>query len=140
MSDRSAITQPQAGPMGFARTMKCFGNDIALTTTDLGAGKTVDLFVIPKGFVLTSLSVVVPDMDSNGSPALTFGIGDSGDDDRFIAAGATTGQAGGTNTSLASTGLNYEFTDDTIITWKTGTASATAVAGTIKPRFFGYMK
>ena len=57
-----------------------------------------------------------------------------------IATGATTGQAGGTNTTLAATGLNYEFTADTEIVWKTVAAAATAVAGTIQPRFFGYMK
>lgn len=140
MGDRVAFKQPQAGARGFARTMKCFGADVDLVTGDLALNKTVDLMVIPKGFVLTSLSVVVPDLDSNGTPLLTFAIGDSGDDDRFIATGATTGQAGGTNTTLAATGLNYEFTDDTVITWKTAAAAATAVAGTIKPRFFGYIK
>lgn len=140
MADRVGYKQPQSGARGFARTMKCFGADIDLVAGDLALNKTVDIMVIPKGFVLTSLSVVVPDMDSNGSPTLTFAIGDATDDDRYIATGATTGQAGGTNTTLASTGLNYEFTDDTVITWKTSAAAATAVAGTIKPRFFGYIK
>lgn len=139
MADRNAYLQPQTGGQGFARTMKCFGSDVLLATTDLAIGKSVGLFVIPKGFVLTSLSVVVPDMDS-GSAALTFAIGDAVDDDRYIATGATTGQAGGTNTTLAATGLNYEFTADTEIVWTTVVAAATAVAGTIKPRFFGYMK
>jgi hypothetical protein len=140
MADRNAYGQPQVGNQGFSRTMKCLGSDVALATTDLALNKTVALFVVPKGFVLTSLSVVVPDMDSNGTPTLTFAIGDAGDDDRFIATGATTGQAGGTNTTLASTGLNYEFTADTEIVWKTSAAAATAVAGTIQPRLFGYMK
>lgn len=139
MADRNAYTQPQTGGQGFARTMKCLGSDIALVAADLALNKTVGLFVAPKGFVLTSLSVVVPDLDTNGSPALVFAIGDAADDDRFISA-ATTGQAGGTNTTLASTGLNYEFTDDTLIVWKSTTAAATGAAGTIKPRFFGYMK
>lgn len=139
MADRTAYRQPQAGPQGFARTMKCFGADIDLVTGDLALNKTTGIFVVPKGFVLTSLSCVVPDLDSNGSPALVFAIGDATDDDRFIT-GATTGQAGGTNTTLAATGLNYEFTDDTEIVFKATTAAATAVAGTIKPRLFGYMK
>ncbi|MDC9825672.1 hypothetical protein PRN20_18210 [Devosia sp. ZB163] len=138
MADRKAYRQPQAGPQGFARTAKVFGDDIALVAADLALNKTVGLFVVPKGFVLTSLSVVVPDLDT-GTPALVFAIGDAVDDDRFIT-GATTGQAGGTNTTLAASGLNYEFTEDTEIVWKTTTAAATAAAGTIKPRFFGYMK
>ena len=139
MSDRIAYTQPQVGPQGFSRTMKCFGSDVALVAGDLALNKTTDLFVIPKGFVLTSLSVVVPDLDTNGAPAIVFDIGDAASANRFIA-GATTGQAGGTNTTLAAAGLNYEFTEDTPIVWKTTTAAATAAAGTIKPRFFGYIK
>jgi hypothetical protein len=139
MPDRNAFTQPQIGGQGFARTMKCLGSDTALLTTDLALNRTVGLFMAPKGFVLTSLSVVVPDLDTNGAPALVFAIGDASDDDRFITA-ATTGQAGGTNTTLAATGLNYEFAEDTLIVWKSTTAAATAAAGTIKPRFFGYMK
>lgn len=138
MADRNAYRQPQTGGQGFARTMKCIGSDVALVTGDLALNKTVGLFVVPKGFVLTSLSVVVPDLDT-GTPALVFAIGDAVDDDRFIT-GATTAQAGGTNTTLAASGLNYEFTEDTEIVWKTTTAAATAAAGTVKPRFFGYMK
>lgn len=140
MADRNAYSQPQVGNQGFARTMKCLGADVALAAADLALNKTVGLFVVPRGFVLTGLSLVVPDLDSNGSPLVTFAIGDAADDDRFIATGATTGQAGGTNTTLAATGLNYEFTADTEIVWKTSAAAATAVAGTIQPRFFGYMK
>lgn len=139
MADRTAYTQPQTGNQGFARTMKCLGSDVALVTGDLALNKTVALFVAPKGFVLTGVSVVVPDLDTGGSAALVFAIGDAVDDDRFIT-GATTGQAGGTNTTLAATGLNYEFTADTEIVWKSTTAAATAAGGTIKPRFFGYMK
>jgi len=139
MADRNAYTQPQVGPQGFGRTMKCLGSDVALLTTDLALNRTTGLFIVPKGFVLTSLSVVVPDLDTNGAPALVFALGDAADDDRFITA-ATTGQAGGTNTTLAATGLNYEFTDDTEVFFKATTAAATAAAGTIKPRFFGYMK
>lgn len=139
MADRSAWTQPQVGNQGFARTMKCYGSDVALVAGDLALNVTTGLFVIPKGFVLTSLSVVVPDLDTNGAPAIVFDIGDAADPNRFIA-GATTGQAGGTNTTLAATGLNYEFTADTEVVWTTTTAAATAAAGTIKPRFFGYIE
>ncbi len=139
MALRNAYTQPQVGNQGFSRTMKCLGADVALVAADLALNATVALFVVPKGFVLTSLSVVVPDMDTNGSPTLAFSIGDAASAARFIAT-ATTGQAGGTNTTLVAAGLNYEFTADTEIVWTTTTASATAAAGTIQPRFFGYIK
>lgn len=139
MALRNAYTQPQVGNQGFSRTMKCLGSDVALVAADLALNATVGLFVVPKGFVLTSLSVVVPDMDTNGSPTLVFSIGDAASAPRFIAT-ATTAQAGGTNVTLAAAGLNYEFTADTEIVWTTTTASATAAAGTISPRFFGYIK
>lgn len=137
MADRNAYTQPQTGGQGFARTMKCIGSDVTMLTTDLALNRTVALFVAPKGFVLTSYSVVVPDMDSGAG--LVFTLGDAADPDR-ISTVATTGQAGGTHTALAATGLNYEFPEDTEIVWTTTTAAIGAVAGTIKPRFFGYMK
>lgn len=140
MADRNSYTQPQAGLLGEAGTMKRFGcSATVIATTDLTLNKTIGIFKVPKGFVLTSLSVTVSDMDTNGSPALVFNIGDSGDADRFIAS-ATTAQAGGTNTTLASTGVRYEFTDETEIVWTTATASATAAAGTLSVDFFGYAR
>lgn len=141
MADRNVYTQPQVGALGFGGTMKRFGTNgaVALATTDLTLNKTVGLFVVPKGFVLTSLSVTVTDMDTNGTPTIAFQIGDNSVADRFVAA-ATTAQAGGTNTTLNSTGVRYAFTDDTEIVWKTSTAAATAAAGTVTVDFFGYIK
>lgn len=140
MADRRAYRQPQVGNVGSARTMKCIGGDtISLATTDLALNKTVALLTVPKGFVLTSLACVVTDMDTNGSPALVFSIGDSGDVDRFIDS-ATTAQAGGTTTTLAAAGLYYEFTDSTEIVWLSEVASATAAAGTVRLFLFGYTK
>lgn len=140
MADRAAYTQPQVGNQGFAGTMKRYGcSAVALATTDLDLDSTVALFKVPKGFVLTSLSMTVTDMDTNGAPALVIALGDSVDDDRFIT-GATTGQAGGTNTTLAAAGVRYEFTAETEIVFKATTAAATAAAGTITVDFFGYIK
>ncbi len=140
MADRNAYTQPQVGKQGFAGTMKRYGcSAAALATTDLALNSTVALFKVPKGFVLTSLSMTVSDMDTNGAPALVIALGDATDDDRFIT-GATTGQAGGTNTTLATAGIRYEFTDETEIVFKATTAAATAAAGTITVDFFGYVK
>lgn len=140
MPDRRAYRQPQVGNIGAARTVKTVGGDTtALVTGDLALNKTVGLLKVPKGFVLTSIAAVVTDMDTNGSPALVFAIGDAVDDDRFIT-GATTAQAGGTNTTLAATGLYYEFTEETEINWKTTTAAATAAAGTVRLFMTGFTK
>jgi hypothetical protein len=140
MADRVAYTQPQAGLTGESGMFKRFGcSALALATTDLVLNRTVDLFKVPKGFVLTSISVTVSDMDTNGSPTLAFTLGDSGSAARILAA-ATTAQAGGTTTTLAAAGTRYEFTDETTIMWTTSTASATAAAGTITVDLFGYIR
>lgn len=137
MADRKAYGQPQAGAQGFARTMKCYGEDIAIETGDLALNKTVALFTVPAGFVVTGVQATVTDMDS-GSATLTFDIGDAGDADRFVAA-ATTAQAGGTTTTLATAGVLYKFDEETEIVWTTHAAAATAVAGTAKVRLIGYI-
>lgn len=139
MPDRRGYRQPQVGAQGFARTMKALGGPVSLVATDLAVNKTVGLFVVPKGFVLTSLSVTATDMDTNGTAALVFSIGDAGDPDRFVDS-ANTAQAGGTTTTLAAAGAGYEFTEDTEIVWVTEVAAATAAAGTVSATFFGYVK
>jgi hypothetical protein len=77
-------------------------------------------------------------MDTNGTPTLAFHVGDSGDDDRFLSA-SNIGQAGTTATTLASTGVLYQFTAETEIVVKTSTAAATAAAGTLDLYLIGFM-
>lgn len=141
MGDRDVYRQPQVGNQGFAGTMKRYGTNgaAAILTTDLALNRTVGLCRVPRGFVLTSISVTVTDLDTGGSPAIAFHIGDAADPDRIISA-ATTAQAGGTNTTLASTGVRYEFPDETEILWTTSTAAATAAAGTVTVDLFGYIR
>jgi len=112
MADRIAFTQPQVGNQGFARTMKTLGGALALLATDPVAANTVQVFVAPKGFVVTAVYLALTDIDTGGSPTVTATLGDFADDDRFVAA-SNIGQAGGSTTTLAATGLYYEFTADT---------------------------
>jgi len=139
MADRIAYTQPQVGNQGFARTVKTLGGPIAILAADLVAANTVQLFVAPKGFVVTGVYLALTDVDTNGSPTVTAVLGDAGDADRFVAS-TTVGQAGGSTTTLAATGLYYEFTADTpvVITFPAG--SATAAAGTATAYLTGFMK
>jgi hypothetical protein len=96
------------------------------------------LFRVPANFVVTSVYLNVTDIDSNGSPAVLLTLGDTGDDDRFVTS-TNIGQAGGTNTTLASTGLYYQFTADTDINLKIATQSATAAAGTVTAYLEGFI-
>lgn len=139
MADRNAYVQPQVGNQGFARTNKTLGGAFALVTTDLAAARTTGLFVAPRGFVVQRVYLALTDVDTNGSPTITVTLGDAGDDDRFVAS-SNIGQAGGSTTTLAASGLYYEFAADTEVFLKVGTAAATAAAGTVTAYLEGFMK
>lgn len=139
MATRVAYVQPQVGNQGFARTMKTLGGPIAITTADNVTGGFVALLRVPKGFVNTGVYLALTDIDTNGSPAVLVTLGDAGDDDRLVAS-SNIGQAGGSTTTLASTGLYYEYTADTDILLKFATQSATAAAGTATVYLTGFMK
>jgi len=139
MPDRIAYTQPQVGNQGFARTNKTLGGPIALLATDPVATNTVQLFVAPKGFVVTGVYLALTDIDTNGSPTVLATLGDAADDDRFVTS-TNIGQAGGSTTTLAATGLYFECVADTPIVLKFPTGSATAVAGTATAYLTGFMK
>src|SRR5262245_28928798 len=113
MAPRIGYRQPVAGGQGFARTKKVFGGpNVTLVAADVALNGAVALARVPKGFVLQSYSLVVGDCDTGTT--LMLKVGDAGDDDR-IAVAANTGQAGGTLTTLAATGLLYQYPDDTDI-------------------------
>lgn len=118
------------GP-GWAREKISATAIVAMTTAMLdNANDDVGLFYLPAGAVVTAARISGTDMDS-GTPALLIDIGDSGDEDRIIAA-STVGQAGTFSAALAVTGHLYKYTAKTQIRAYINTAAATAVAGTLK--------
>lgn len=138
MATRVAYTQPQVGSQGFSRTVKILGGPIAITAADNVTGGFVALMRVPLGFVLTGVYLALTDIDTNGSPAVLVTLGDAGDDDRIVAS-SNIGQAGGSTTTLASTGLYYKYTADTDILLKIATQSATAAAGTVTCYLTGFI-
>lgn len=138
MADRIAYAQPQAGGQGFARTMKTFGGSVAILATDEVTGNTVRLMKVPRGFVVTGVYLALTDIDTNGTPTVAVTLGDAASAARLVAS-SSIGQAGGSTTTLAATGLYYQFTDDTDIVLTFGTGSATAVAGTATCYLTGFM-
>lgn len=108
----------------------------SITTAMLASGVVTALGRLPAGSRIVGGYLEVPDLDSNGSPALAIDIGyrDStaaADDVDGILDGATTGQAGGLNTTFLTAGVDRAFTVDTDITFTAATAAATAAAGTV---------
>lgn len=138
MTTRTDYTQPQAGPQGFARTMKSFGRRVAMAAADLVTAQVVKAFVVPAGFVVTGIIAVASDMDTNGTPTLALSVGDAGSGTRYLSS-STIGQAGTTTQTLATTGLLFSNTVDTEILVTATTGSATAAAGTLDLFLTGYM-
>lgn len=108
----------------------------SITTAMLAVGIVTKLGDLPAGSRIVGGFLEVPDLDSDGSPALAIDIGyrdaeASVDDVDGILDGATTGQAGGLNTTFLTAGVGRQFTYDTDITFTAATGAATAVAGTV---------
>lgn len=112
---------------------------VAMTTAMIdNAADEVGLFWVPKGFVVTGITMFATDMDTNVTPALVFDVGDDSDEDRLIAA-TTTGQSAGSTTALASTGFLYKYTAKTLVKAYVKTAAATAAAGTLSVKLSGFV-
>lgn len=104
---------------------------LSLTTAMIdNTNDSIGLMYVPAGAIITSVTLSATDMDSNNSPTLAFDIGDSGDQDRLMAA-STVGQAGTLSTAMARTGHNYQYTSRTQLRAYVQAAAATAVAGTL---------
>lgn len=120
---------PTHGPNG---NMKVLGPFTVTCTAAPSTSDTINFGYAPKGFTVLGVGMYATDMDTNGSPALTLNVGDSGDADRLIAA-STIAQTGASSyTSLvASTGVAYQYTTKTLITGVANANAATGAAGTI---------
>lgn len=105
---------------------------VALTTAMINnADDDVGLFWVPKGAVPVSCCLRVTDVDTDASPAIVWDVGDSGDEDRLLAA-VTTGQAAGRTDEIADAGFLYKYTARTQIRAYVKTAAATGATGTLK--------
>lgn len=140
MAPRQAYRQPQTGGQGFARTKKVFGNLVSLIAADVALNAQASILRVPRGFMLTSWSGTIGDLDTGAT--LMLAIGDAANNARFLAGNAI-GQAGGALPALALSGaaLPYEFTDDTdILATSTVAAVALGPTPTVYILMEGFMK
>lgn len=124
---------------GLSNTLKV----IPFTVTASAALTDSDDFqfgYVPAGFRLTGAILEADDLDTDGSPALAFNVGDADDEDRIFAA-SDVGQAGtsATTTDVAVAGLGYRFADKTLITGAVSTSAATGAAGDVRLYLIGYI-
>ena len=95
----------------------------------LAAADVIQLVNINKGETVLGYFLEVPDLDTNGSPAITLDLGTDGDTDLFLD-NSNLGQAGGTSNLLVKP---VTFAADGSIDLKVATGPATgATTGTIK--------
>lgn len=97
----------------------------APTTTD-----TLNFFTMPKNAKIHLAVLSASDMDTNVSPTIALNIGDAGSASRLFAA-STVAQAGTLSTAIATTGFEYQYTADTVITGTASNNAATGAAGTV---------
>lgn len=120
-------------PGGPAASGALVVQQVTIAVPNTGAGTalndTVGLFYVPKGAILRDFRFESDDLDSNGSPTITWDVGDSGSASRIIAI-STISQAGGRDYA-ARTALGYQFTADTAIFATVHAAGATKAAGNI---------
>lgn len=121
---------PPAKTSNARGTVTFAGEEVTVTAAQLTLNATFGSVKVPKGAVVLGAWVMSTDIDTNGSPAVVLGVGDSGDDDRLIA-GATVGQAGGVDKDIETTGFAYQYTSETTVQVKVKTAPGTAAAGTL---------
>jgi hypothetical protein len=139
MSNVSHGKYATASWQGNYDTFKCGPEDgiryvgftLDIGTDNLGAGDVWKFVRLDSDTVVLGATLIVDDLDSDGSAAVTIDLGydlDSGtDDDDYFLANSTIGQAGGSATSAAAP---LFATADYVVQAKVETAAATAQAGT----------
>lgn len=128
-------TQPATAKTSVSSNQPVFyGETIAVAAASLTANTALGQgILVPKGAEVLFTMLDATDMDTNGSPLLTLGIGDAGSNVRFMAANAI-GQTGAVpvGPQIAKAGFGYKFTAETLVQVYAVAAAATAAAGTIK--------
>lgn len=105
-----------------------------IPSTSLGANNIVRLWKFPAGAFILNWRSTPSDMDTNVSPALTYSILTTDDSDSTqltIVSGSTNAQAAAGSDSIIAAVIG-RYVGNQWLCWKTGTAAATAAAGTLK--------
>lgn len=117
------VYQPKAGELG------CVTSTYEVSTA-LIINDVIEMVRLPKGATVVDCILVVDDLDSDGSPAITLDVGYGDNDDYFIAAN-TVGQAGGLVRASAATAFPLTLTAEDTIDVHVDTAPAAGGTGTI---------
>lgn len=117
-----------AGPAGNSYTAYSTYSLVAA----LAANDIIEMMRLPPRARVTGVALKVTDLDTGGSPAILLTVGDAGDTDRLVTS-SNIGQAGGATSTLATTGLFWITTAETVISVYVPTGPATGAAtGTVE--------
>ena len=89
------------------------------------ADDVVEMINVADGETVVMVQLISADADTNGSPTITYDVGDGDDPDYFLD-GSTIGQAGGNEFSGVAP-RSYSATDTIDVTIKTAAATGAAV-------------
>jgi hypothetical protein len=127
--------QPPSGGHGDYQNSTHMHASVAVNA--LAANDVINMFPLPRNALVTGLTLKADSqLDSNGSPTLTFDVGITGTTQLFMAASALVGRAAGASfdTTMAAGGKLYKnLTGADLPVFVTAHASAaTGVAGTLE--------
>jgi hypothetical protein len=135
-SNQLTTRAPVAGPGIGGGSIRAVRATIALAAGDLTLNAVHQAIDLPPGFTVLQGAIWATDMDTAGSPALAFHVGDADDPDRYFVA-STVGQAGTASEALARTGYGYTTTGKSRVIVTVSTAAGTAAGGTLDVVLFG---
>jgi hypothetical protein len=103
-----------------------------LALTALANADTIQMIPIPNGARVLDWTLGADDLDSNGTPTITLGLGDSGSSTRYVSASTIAQTGAAPVNTLLKTGFGYIYTADDMLTITVSAAIATFQAGTVR--------
>lgn len=111
-----------------------FAQTFTIPAANLVANDIVRLLKFPAGAYIWDLRATPSDMDTDGTPALTYSLLTTDDDDATVltlVSGSTNAQAAAGSDRIL-TAMVGRYVGNSWLVWKTGTAADVAAAGTLK--------
>ncbi|MHB8529733.1 MAG: hypothetical protein ACYC8V_09520 [Caulobacteraceae bacterium] len=126
---------PPAGPAGFVKTTFRMHDTVSVAAPALN--DVVNFFNIPANAIVSECILkAATQLDSNGTPTLTYDVGVTGTAQLFKAAVTTVGRVSGASAddTIAGAGYLYKNTTgaDQMVIVTAHAAAATGVAGTLE--------
>jgi hypothetical protein len=127
---------PTAGPVGFAAKLTVLASGPVNVTTAITGADVGTLLTAPAGFTVLYTLIESTDMDTGG-PTLTLNVGDAGSATRLVSASAVAGN-GTSALVVTNSGLGYQYTADTPVTWAVQAGPTTGATGVFSVWIVGY--